>query len=481
MPEPPQSDLWSNPRTALLLLSTGILALTALLGFWSSAVVAVACALASLGFGIFGFIRHAEAQSAEHRLKHHAETAALAVTLQTRCSELTLRYQNLLSTGNQRIAHYFKKIDAESSAYRRAADSEIFRCRQTAKAEIAEAERQKASATELAIREQQRASLVDKRASETVANVEQRMFAVAARIIADNLKNASSKLRADPESYQRQKTALAKTFDFVERVGYPLPDRLRSESLEGLKESYRLKVREQALKDEQKRIRQQAIEEARNLKLQEQREQEAREAEEREAELAERLAQVLSEQEGVHSQEVEELKRQLADAQAKSERAKSLAQITKVGHVYILSNLGSFGPDVFKVGMTRREDPQDRVRELGDASVPFPFDVHAMISCTDAPSLENALHRELTRYRVNRVNLRKEYFRIDLQLLLDAVVKHHGQVDYVAEPEALQYRDSQNIDPEDLVELTEELAEMGVNLNEDDELDEPAEGQRLTE
>ena len=89
----------------------------------------------------------------------------------------------------------------------------------------------------------------------------------------------------------------------------------------------------------------------------------------------------------------------LAEAQASSERAKSMAQLTKAGHVYILSNIGSFGEGIFKVGMTRRLEPQDRVKELGDASVPFPFDVHAMISCENAPGLENALHKELARYR----------------------------------------------------------------------------------
>ena len=79
--------------------------------------------------------------------------------------------------------------------------------------------------------------------------------------------------------------------------------------------------------------------------------------------------------------------------------------------MYVLSNIGSFGEGVYKIGMTRRLEPQDRVRELGDASVPFPFDVHMMISCDDAPSLENALHRESHKQRVNKVNFRKEFFR----------------------------------------------------------------------
>lgn len=86
----------------------------------------------------------------------------------------------------------------------------------------------------------------------------------------------------------------------------------------------------------------------------------------------------------------------------------------KAGTVYVISNLGSFGPDVFKVGMTRRLEPQDRVDELSDASVPFEFDVHSFIFSEDAVSLEAALHARLSACRVNKINARKEFFRISL-------------------------------------------------------------------
>ena len=107
------------------------------------------------------------------------------------------------------------------------------------------------------------------------------------------------------------------------------------------------------------------------------------EAERQEHEFQRRLDQTLREHKGVHDAEIEELERQLAEAQARSEIAKSMAQLTKVGHIYILSNIGSFGENIFKVGMTRRLEPELRAKELEDASVPFPFDVHAMISCED--------------------------------------------------------------------------------------------------
>ena len=89
----------------------------------------------------------------------------------------------------------------------------------------------------------------------------------------------------------------------------------------------------------------------------------------------------------------------------------------KAGTVYIISNLGSFGEDVFKIGMTRRLDPQDRINELGSASVPFKFDVHSFIFSDDAASLENKMHQILNDRRVNKVNLRKEFFKISIDEL----------------------------------------------------------------
>lgn len=115
------------------------------------------------------------------------------------------------------------------------------------------------------------------------------------------------------------------------------------------------------------------------------------------------------------------LEQQLAEAEAKEERAKSMAEQTRKGHVYVISNIGSFGEDVYKIGLTRRLEPMDRVKELGDASVPFPFDVHAMIYTDDAPALETALHREFNSKRVNAVNLRKEFFNVDLASIQEAV------------------------------------------------------------
>ena len=112
--------------------------------------------------------------------------------------------------------------------------------------------------------------------------------------------------------------------------------------------------------------------------------------------------------------QLDELQSKLTEAEEKNQRALSMAQQTKRGHVYIISNIGSFGDNVFKIGLTRRLEPLDRVKELGDASVPFLFDVHAMIFSEDAPNLEAKLHKIFEEERVNKVNLRKEFFRVSL-------------------------------------------------------------------
>ncbi|CND05665.1 T5orf172 domain [Yersinia pseudotuberculosis] len=119
-----------------------------------------------------------------------------------------------------------------------------------------------------------------------------------------------------------------------------------------------------------------------------------------------------------------------------------MAQLTKQGHVYVISSIGSFGEDVLKIGITRRLEPMGRVKELSGAAVPFDFDIHAMISCDDAPALEKTLHDHLENYRINKINLRKEFFRVELSKIINEVERHHGRVDYIADPVALQYLQS---------------------------------------
>ena len=114
---------------------------------------------------------------------------------------------------------------------------------------------------------------------------------------------------------------------------------------------------------------------------------------------------------------------------------------SKPGHVYVLSNVGSFGEGVYKIGMTQRENPRDRVKELGDTSVPFPFDVHILLPTDDPRGLERKIHDELQAYRVNKINNRKEFFRVDLDTIITIIEKHYSKpFDVIREPESSEYR-----------------------------------------
>ena len=115
----------------------------------------------------------------------------------------------------------------------------------------------------------------------------------------------------------------------------------------------------------------------------------------------------------------------------------------KAGYVYVISNVGSFGENIYKIGMTRRLEPQDRVDELGDASVPFKFDVHAMIFSDNAPALEAALHRAFEDRKLNMVNTRREFFYVTLDEIKQVVKENFDKtVEFIDFPDAEQYRTS---------------------------------------
>ena len=177
--------------------------------------------------------------------------------------------------------------------------------------------------------------------------------------------------------------------------------------------------------------------------------QEARTAEEEEAKYSKMLAQARSEITGKTGQDtkqmqerIAELEKKLAEAHALSEQARSMAGRTRSGYVYIISNIGSFGEDIVKIGLTRRLDPDDRVRELGDASVPFSFDTHAMIYSDDAPTLESALHAEFHDRRVNAANLRKEFFRVGIDEVENAVKRLEPEASFFKDREAQDYNET---------------------------------------
>lgn len=142
------------------------------------------------------------------------------------------------------------------------------------------------------------------------------------------------------------------------------------------------------------------------------------------------------------SDKVAMLEAELANAHAATERARAMAEMTKTGYVYIISNIGSFGEDVVKIGLTRRLDPDDRVRELGDASVPFLFDTHAMIYSENAPGLEAALHAEFAAQRINLQNMRKEFFRVSIDAVEEAVTRLAPDAAFFKDREAQEWHET---------------------------------------
>lgn len=140
-----------------------------------------------------------------------------------------------------------------------------------------------------------------------------------------------------------------------------------------------------------------------------------------------------------------ELQEQLSEVIIKKEEISNL-QNGKAGNVYIISNLGSFGDDVFKIGMTRRLDPQDRINELGSASVPFKFDVHSFVFSEDAVGLEHKLHKMLNNNRLNKVNLRKEFFKVSIEELEKIITEIEPTAEFNRTMMAEEFRQSQSTD-----------------------------------
>jgi len=270
---------------------------------------------------------------------------------------------------------------------------------------------------------------------------------LASRYLKENVKHIGNSVTS--RNYTALKQRLLDVIERCRKIGFAIASQEEAQLLRDLQQEFELAVRAEMEREEQARIRARIREEER---VQRELEKEIKQAEREKEAVQAALDQALAlAKEGAESNgfEIQQLRAKLADAELRSERAKSRAQLTRSGHVYIISNLGSFGDDVFKIGMTRRAEPKDRVIELGGASVPFPFDIHMVIFSEDAPALENMLHRALHRKRVNRVNPRKEFFKVSLSEIAGFVTQHHGTVEYIADMEALEFRQSQQMSDED--------------------------------
>ncbi|GAB3927830.1 DUF4041 domain-containing protein [Larkinella terrae] len=202
-------------------------------------------------------------------------------------------------------------------------------------------------------------------------------------------------------------------------------------------------------KEEQRLIKEQMREEEKALREIENVQKKAAEEEARYLRALEKARQDVQYATGAQMEslanKINELEYLLNVAQNQKEKAISMAQLTKSGHVYIISNIGSFGENVYKIGMTRRLEPMDRVRELGDASVPFSFDVHALVYSDNAPELENALHKKFADNRLNLINNRREFFHVNIDQIEEMLLGMGLSLTLTKLAEAREYRETLSI------------------------------------
>jgi len=249
----------------------------------------------------------------------------------------------------------------------------------------------------------------------------------------------------------KTKERIRRAFDAINKLGvtqnvFITQDFLQLK-LDELALTYEYEQKKYEEKEEQRLIREQMREEEKAQRELEKAQKEAEVEERRFQKALEKAKQELQDANTVNAtvlqEQIMELERKLQAAHESKERAIAQAQLTKVGHIYVISNVGSFGEDVYKIGMTRRLDPLDRVRELGDASVPFQFDIHAIIYSDNAPQLEYELLKKFADRRLNRVNHKKEFFKVSLEEIETFVKQHaNAEIEFTKLAEAREYRET---------------------------------------
>jgi len=249
----------------------------------------------------------------------------------------------------------------------------------------------------------------------------------------------------------RMEERVRKSFEAVNQLGSVMhmsvtPDFLQLK-LDELRLTHEYEEKRHQEREEQRRIREQIREEERaQQEIEKARQQAEREEQDYEKALSKAREEALkatgSQLEKL-TQQINSFEAKLDQARQNKQRAIARAQLTKSGFVYVISNIGSFGERVFKIGMTRRMEPMDRIDELSDASVPFPFDLHAMLYSDNAPELETALHKLVEDRQLNLVNPRKEFYReVDLDEI-EAFVKNRGlSAQFIKLAEAKEYRET---------------------------------------
>lgn len=247
---------------------------------------------------------------------------------------------------------------------------------------------------------------------------------------------------------------MMRAFETINKIfvtdGIAITQKLLENKMAQLTAKYQYEYQREQERLQQKAIREQMVEEEKaRREIEKEKEKLTKEENQFKKEI-DKLMKYMQNTQDVEKQlyisQIEELQKKLADVQKSKEDVLHKEQNTRAGFVYVISNIGSFGENVYKIGMTRRLEPMDRISELSSASVPFEFDVHAMIFSDDAPALEAILHSTFADKRVNLVNTRKEFFRVSLDEI-EAVVKknYNATVTFTKTAEAYQYRESQRL------------------------------------
>ncbi|MCU6720699.1 DUF4041 domain-containing protein [Porcipelethomonas ammoniilytica] len=247
---------------------------------------------------------------------------------------------------------------------------------------------------------------------------------------------------------------IEKSFNAINKLGKVLgvsiTEVYKNNRIRELTLAYEYAQKKQQEKEEQREIKAKMREEA---KLQKEIEEARKKLEKEQTHYLNALAKINHQLSGASESEKEELISKKLELEEKIEDTeKAIKDVDyreankRAGYVYIISNIGAFGENVYKIGMTRRLDPMERVYELGDASVPFNFDVHAMIFSDDAPKLENALHKAFEDRKLNMVNQRREFFNVTLDEIKKVVKENYDKtVEFIDLPEAEQYRVSEKM------------------------------------
>ncbi|MCO4331405.1 DUF4041 domain-containing protein [Staphylococcus hyicus] len=251
------------------------------------------------------------------------------------------------------------------------------------------------------------------------------------------------------KNYETQHKKIVKSYEILNKIYRIDRVEINKEYLElklkklNLINQYQMRLQQE--KEIQKEIREQIKEEE---KVRREIENEKKKIEKEETQfnnevksLFKRLEKSSSEiEKELYADKIKELENKIKELEVVKKNVLDREQNTRAGYVYVISNVGSFGEDIYKIGVTRRLEPMDRISELSSASVPFEFDVHAMIFSDDAPKLEKTLHNHFREKEVNKVNHRKEFFKVSIDEIEEIVTQHHNKtVEFIKIPTANQY------------------------------------------